>query len=347
MLRAKNLVPKSGCPVPGSVFGWANGAIQRTIDTGNVLLSAMFPGCGLSVGFNRTREVDALYAASETSLGSVDPAKAEAAILGTAGGSFDAMKAKVAPLMKELDTILGCATPACSMEQRPWTIETKAAKDGKPASVSMKGPIVEAGTIVQVFLLQYANGFPADQVAFGKASSAADIIRLSQLRQVKYDIGNRVPYLAARDVSNFLNQVLLAIAADPKDAKSAEGPPNANFLLFMGSDTQQAEIAALLGLHWHIPPYLDDETPPTGALTFERLRDGAGKAYVRLGFVAPTLDQIRDASTIDAASPPLQAEIAMPGCESESVEGACPLDRFLALARPKLDMTAVASQAYH
>ncbi|MBZ5760321.1 MULTISPECIES: histidine-type phosphatase [Rhizobium] len=347
MLRAKNLVPKSGCPVPGSVFGWANGAIQRTIDTGNVLLSAMFPGCGLSVGFNGTRDVDALYAASETSLGAVDPAKAEAAILATAGGSFDAMKAKAAPLMKELDTILGCATPACSMEQRPWTIETKAAKDGKPASVSMKGPIVEAGTIVQVFLLQYANGFPADQVAFDKASSAADIIRLSQLRQVKYDIGNRVPYLAARDVSNFLNQVLLAIAADPKDAKSAEGPPNANFLLFMGSDTQQAEIAALLGLHWHIPPYLDDETPPTGALTFERLRDGAGKAYVRLGFVAPTLDQIRDASTIDAASPPLQAEITMPGCESESVEGACPLDRFLALARPKLDMTAVASQAYH
>ncbi|WP_170975770.1 histidine-type phosphatase [Rhizobium sp. FY34] len=346
MLRDKGLVPQSGCPAPGDVFGWANGSVKRTIDTGNTVLSAMFPGCGLSVGFNKTADVDVLYAASDAALGAIDVETAKAAILDAAGGSFDTMKAKAQPLLKELDAVLGCETSACSMVERPWTMEVKEPKNGKPASVSVKGPLTEAAAVAQVFLLQYANDFPMNEVAFGKLDGAQDIIRLSALRQMKYDISNRVPYVARRDASNFLNQILLAVAKDPSDATVSDGPPNARFLLFMASDTQQAEVAAMLGLHWHLPPYVDDETPPTGALSFERLHDASGRAYVRLGFTAPTLDQIRNASVIDAASPPVQASVSIPGCETETVEGACPLDRFLTIARASLDMSAVGEQSY-
>ncbi|NTF30825.1 histidine-type phosphatase [Rhizobium skierniewicense] len=345
MLAAKGLVPETGCPAKESVFSWGNSTVQRTIDTGNVILSTMFPGCDLTVGHASGDGPDPLYDASETALGAIDTDTAQAAILEAAGGSFDAAKQKAAPLMREMDAILGCdaAGSDCSLQNRPWSIEVKKAKGDKPASVSLKGPLAEAGTLAQVFLLQYANGFPADEVAFGKASAAADIIRLSQLRQIKYDLSNRVPYIAQRDGSNFLNQLLLAL---DKNAP-AGGPPDAKFLLFMGSDTQQAELATLLGIHWKIPPYLDDETPPTGALTFERLHDADGKPYVRMGFVAPSLDQIRNASVIDDKSPPLQAAVDMPGCEGEAKDGACPLDRFLTLAKVKIDKSAVAPYVYH
>lgn len=348
MLRAKGLLPASGCPAKGDVFGWANGPVQRTIDTGNVILSTMFEGCGLKVGFAKG-DVDPLYAASDTALGAIDPAQAKAAILEAAGGSLDAFKAKAQPLLKEMDQILGCdsAGSACSMQTRDWTIEVKDAKGEKPASVSVKGPLAEAGTAVQVFLLQYANGFPVDQVAFGKAPTAADIIRLSELRQIKYDLGNRVTYLAKRDASNFLNQLLLALGTAPQASAPEGGPPNAKFRLLMGSDTQQAEIAAILGLHWKIAPYLDDETPPTGALTFERLHDASGKVYVKLGFVAPTLDQIRNASPITEQTPPLQAVVSVPGCEAQAVDAACPLETFVSIAKSKMDMTAVAAVNYN
>lgn len=357
MLRGRDLLPKEGCPAPGSVFGWANGSIQRTIDTGNVMLSTMFPGCGLKVGFNKVDDahpVDPLYAPSDTALGAVDPAKAQAAILAAAGGSLDKPRARAAVLMKELDGILDCCAPVlcektqqanCSLSDRPWTIKTKEAKGEKPASVEVVGPLKEAGTVVQVFLLQYANGFAENQIAFGQAPKAEDIIRLSELRQIKYDVSVRVPYLAARDGSNLLNQLLLSVAADPK-APSSDGPPNAKFVLFAGSDTQQSEIGAILGLHWHISPYLDDETPPTGTLAFERLHDAQGHTYVRARFIAPSLDQIRTAAVLDKASPPIQADISLPGCEAVAKDGACPLDTFLALTRSKLDMTAVGRQAY-
>ncbi|MDQ0456917.1 histidine-type phosphatase [Rhizobium paknamense] len=357
MLRERGLLPKEGCPAPGTVFGWANGSVKRTIDTGNVMFSTLFPGCGLTVGFNKTDDVDVLYAPSDTKLGAVDPEKAKAAILQAAGGDLEKPRARAAALMKELDGILDCCAPSlcdkaakasdCTLSERPWAIKVKEAKGEKPASVEVTGPLKEAGTVVQVFLLQYANGFPADQVAFGKAPTADDIIRLSELRQIKYDVSVRVPYLAARDGSNILNQLLLAVEADPAKGAVTDGPPNARLVLFAGSDTQQAEIGAILGLHWHIPPYTDDETPPTGTLAFERLHDAAGKAYVRLRFIAPSLDQIRTAAVLDSAHPPLQGEIVMPGCESQMVEGACPLDTFLKLARPKLDMSAVGQQVYN
>ncbi|WP_337269640.1 histidine-type phosphatase [Oryzifoliimicrobium ureilyticus] len=357
MLRSRGLLPKEGCPAPGDVFGWANGSVQRTIDTGNVMLATMFPGCGLRVGFNKVDDahpVDPLYAPSDTSLGAVDPAKAKAAILEAAGGSLDKPRAKAAALMHELDGILNCCAPAlcenteqaaCSLSNRPWKIKEKKAKGDRPASVEVVGPLKEAATVVQVFLLQYANGFPLDKVAFSTVKKAQDIIRLSELRQIKYDLSVRVPYLAARDGSNILNQLLLAVASAP-GATTADGPPNGKFILFAGSDTQQAEIGAILGVHWHIPPYLDDETPPTGTLVFERLHDAEGKFYVRLKFIAPSLDQIRDASALTRTTPPIEADISLPGCETLDRDGACPLDKFLELTRAKLDMTAVAKQSY-
>ncbi len=82
-------------------------------------------------------------------------------------------------------------------------------------------------------------------------------------------------------------------------------------------------------------------------MTFERLHDASGKVYVKLGFVAPSLDQIRNASAINEASPPLQAAVTVPGCEAEAVDGACPLDTFISIARSKMDMTAVAAVTYN
>ncbi len=359
MLRKRGLLPQTGCPASGSVFGWANGAVQRTIDTGNVMLETMFPDCGLQVGFNKIDDahpVDLLYAPSESALGAIDPERAKAAILAAAGGDLEKPRARVASLMKELDGILDCchvslcenekSASACTLSERPWAIKEKKGKGNKPAEVSVVGPLKDAGTVVQVFLLQYANGFPMDQVAFGKVPTEADIIRLSALRQVKYDVSNRVLYLAQRDGSNILNQLLLAVEADPAKGAINDGPPNARYVLFAGSDTQQAEIATIMGIHWHIPPYLDDETPPTGTLAFERLHDATGKAYVRLQFIAPSLTQIRTAAPLNEQSPPLQALITVPGCEQDVVQGACPLPTFMALMKPKLDMSAVAKQIY-
>ncbi|WP_179221564.1 histidine-type phosphatase [Inquilinus limosus] len=346
MLASRGLLNAPECPKPGEVFAWASSQLQRTVDTGNALLAAMFPGCGLAVGHGDAKGADPLFTASDTDLGRLDPEKGRAAILAAMDGSFDGPKQRLAPLYKELSGVLGCGAKGCDFADRPWDIVAKS--DGR--NLSLEGPIGEASTIAQVFLLEYANGLPPDQLAWGHITSADDVIRLSAMRQVKYEYFERVPYIARRGASNILNQLLIGLAegASVPGVDTAGGPPDARLTLFVGSDTQIAEIGGMLDAHWTLDSYLKDETPPSGGLVFERLLDKAtGQRFVRVEFLTPRLDQIRAAVVLDDANPPEFVQVSLPGCDGQRPDGACPIETFAKIVSAALDRTAVAPQTYH
>ena len=45
--RAQGLLPRTGCAGPGQVTVWADGADQRTRESGRITAEALQPGCGL------------------------------------------------------------------------------------------------------------------------------------------------------------------------------------------------------------------------------------------------------------------------------------------------------------
>ena len=354
MLRARGLL-RAGCPQPGEVFAWGNSGYRRTIDTADTLLSVLFPGCGLKAGHLQTTKQDPLFTASEAEVGRLDQEQARQAVMERMGGSLDRPDPRLATLMAELQSVLRCCAASlcqkavqkdvCTFADRPSALSPAA--EGR--TVNWTGPMGEAATIAQVLLLEYANGFPPEQVGWGRASTAEAVIRLSELRKIKYEYQERVPYIARRGASNILHQILLALEAgaglNPADADKALA--DATLALFVGSDTQIAEIGGILEAHWQLKSYLDDETPPGGGLVFELLRDQAtGGRFVRLLFVAQTPDQIRAASALDASNPPNYVTVAVPGCEGARPDGACPVESFVKVARSKMDMTAVSKPAY-
>ena len=355
MLRARGLL-RTGCPQPGEVFAWANSGYQRTIDTADTLLAVLFPGCGLKAGHLQTTKQDPLFPASESEVGRLDQDQARKAVMERMGGSLDRPDPRLMTLMAELQSVLHCCAASvcqkagqqegCTFAERPSALSPAA--EGK--SVNWTGPMGEAATIAQVLLLEYANGFPLEQVGWGRAATAEAVIRLSELRKIKYEYQERVPYIARRGASNILNQMLLALEAgaglQPADAD--KGLVDANLVLFVGSDTQIAEIGGILDAHWQLQGYLDDETPPGGGLVFELLQEPAtGTRFVRLVFVAQTLEQIRAASALGASNRPNYVTVTVPGCPGARPDGACLVESFVKLARSKMDMTAVAKPAYH
>ena len=355
MLRARGLL-RTGCPQPGEVFAWANSGYQRTIDTADTLLAVLFPGCGLKAGHLQTTKQDPLFPASESEVGRLDQDQARKAVMERMGGSLDRPDPRLTTLRAELQSVLRCC--AASVCQKAGQQEGCAFADRTSAlspiaegrSVNWTGPMGEAATIAQVLLLEYANGFPPEQVGWGRASTAEAVVRLSELRKIKYEYQERVPYIARRGASNILNQILLALEAgagmNPADADKSL--VEANLVLFVGSDTQIAEIGGILEAHWQLQGYLDDETPPGGGLVFELLQEPTtGTRFVRLVFVAQTLDQIRAASALGASNRPNYVTVTVPGCPGARPDGACLVESFVKLARSKMDMTAVAKPAYH
>jgi 4-phytase/acid phosphatase len=49
----------------------------------------------------------------------------------------------------------------------------------------------------------------------------------------------------------------------------------------------------MLDLSWQVPGQARDDTPPESALIFSLWREGTGEQFVKLEFVAPSLDQMR------------------------------------------------------
>jgi 4-phytase / acid phosphatase len=354
-LTERGVLASPRCPAAGEVFAWSNRALQRTTDTGIAFLDGMFPGCGLGVGKAAGSGADPLFTASETEVGRLDPVVGRDAILAIAGADFSGPKAKLAALHSDLQRILQCCKPAicehlpgkasCTLQELPWGIASAAG--GRHLAIS--GPLAIAATVSQVFLLEYAQGLPADQVAWGQATDANAVLRFSEMRKIKYENFERVPYIARRGASNILVQIAQALLQGTGiDAGlKVAGPPEAKYVLYIGSDTQIAEIGGILATHWQPKSYLADETPPTGGLVFERLFDAATKTYaVRLSFVTPTLDQIRTAASFDASNPPEVLPVAIPDCAGAAANDTCPLARFGAIVHDRIDPTAVAETPY-
>ena len=106
---------------------------------------------------------------------------------------------------------------------------------------------------------------------------------------------------------------ILSTLQHAADTSGTNGPV---FTLLVGHDTNLANIGGMLGLHWSLPSYLANETPPAGAMHFDLLRDRETKVHaVRIRYIAQTLDQMRRMVPLDLARPPETAVVKIDGCK--------------------------------
>jgi 4-phytase / acid phosphatase len=338
---AQGLFDAQGCPPPGAVFAWAD-VDQRTRLTAQALLDGMFPGCNLEPGYRVGAKVDPLFHPTRAGSCHIDAERARQAVLDRAGGDLATLPARFRAELAAMQSVLKCCQPAlcrpsgasasCALGDLPSTIS---AEDS--GSVRLSGPIAIASTAAEVFLLEYAQGFPEHQVAWGRASTPQALRPLLRLHTLQFDLMQRTRYLAIRQGSPLVEAILAAL----QRVIDADGSGARRLTLLVGHDTNLSNIGGMLGLHWSLPSYLPDQTPPAGALHFELLRDRQSRAYaVRIAYLAQTLDQMRGAVALDRARPPERATVSIEGCETAD-GGTCPWSRFATLAKEAVDRACI------
>jgi 4-phytase/acid phosphatase len=346
----RGLLPARGCPDPNAVHVWAD-VDQRTRQTGVGLLEGMFPGCGLPVRNGPTDKPDPMFHPVRAGVCSVDADRARAAVLERAGGNLDRLLRAQREPLRQLQAVLGCCAPKlcqaiaknrCTLTTLPAALDIRH-KDG---SVRLTGAIPIGSTASEIFLLEYAQGLPLNRVAWGRASSPAAIRSLLRLHRVQFDLIERTPYLAARQGSALVHQVLetLRETAEGSSTPPSAVPAESKLVVYVGHDTNLANIGGMLGLHWRLTGYLPDETPPAGALAFELLREtAAGSYFVRMTYFSQTLDQMRRMTRLAPARPPARAAVALPGCADPKHGGACPWSEFAAAVKRAVDPACLAA----
>ncbi|MDL5365214.1 histidine-type phosphatase [Xanthomonas sp. NCPPB 2654] len=305
------VLPATGCPVAGAVSVYAN-TDQRTIASAQVLAETLSPGCGLQAGHRAQGSDDPLFRPVEAGAVDFDAAAAVASIQRQTGGPG----AVLAPYAKELRTmrkILGCSARDCDFARMPSSLSAGA--DGR--GIALHGPLDLTSGTAEVFILQYAEGLPLDQVGWGRATRAR-IGAVSRLHALLFEIYARPQYMAARAGAPLAQRVLdtLGVADAPR------------LTVLVASDTHIAALSGLLDLHFHLPGFGLDDSPPGGALVLEQVRDvRSGQRYVRLRYQAQSLDQLRELTPLSLHTPPLLQTLRVPGC-SDAKTGLCTLQQF-------------------
>lgn len=294
---ALGVLPASGCPPPDSVTVTSD-SMQRTIATGDAYVSALAPGCGLDNQHQpQTTEGDRLF--DDSPDGDLSPAAARAAIdaaLGTGG-----LAGATERLQPELDiltrTLCAGLDRECGLTGIPSGIVIDPTGRRRP---HLSGGLAYGSTISEAFTLEYAEGKPMAEVGWGRIGPE-EIQNAAAVHELELAVMDRPAALAVGNSGALARTIGDALVSGPR------------LTVLVGHDTNIANIAGLLDVHWAVAGFGDSEPGPGGSLMFEVLRDGNGNRYVRSAYRSQTLEQIRYLSD----SVPVRVPLQPAGCRDD------------------------------
>jgi 4-phytase / acid phosphatase len=335
----RGLVQADDCPPAGTVAAWSD-VDQRTRVSGASLLAGMYPRCAnLALRNQNDPSVpDPLFHPGPSPSCPMDAATNRAAILARIGGDFSSVMREYAPQLAAMQAVL-CPTGVAAGGRRCGLPATPPALEMRPnGEVKMKGPFGLGGTAAEIFLMEAAEGWPKEQVAWGRLTNDAALINLLSIHRLTVDLTQKTVPVARQKGSNMLAQIVATLQDGHKFPGLAATAEPVRFALLVGHDTNISHIEGLLRLSWQIPGFQPNDATPGGALAFELFREiSTGQRYVRLAYYAQTLQQMRQGTALSFNDPLGLQAVELPGCEPYVRDKACPLDRFVEVARAAID----------
>lgn len=177
-------------------------------------------------------------------------------------------------------------------------VKSKCGTENCDAPIYWKGRFAYGSSASEAFLLEYGNGMTAGWGRVDPASSTMlpKLRTMLQLHEFYFDQTQRQRYVAQIEGSNLIREIQAVL--NRKTGSCQHAPIGAQFVGLVGHDTNIANIASLLGIGWTF-----DRTPlagipnndplPAGALVFELWHMPHNLFFVRVGYIAQDLEQMR------------------------------------------------------
>ncbi|HWU77185.1 MAG TPA: histidine-type phosphatase [Rhodanobacter sp.] len=321
---ARGLFSGNGCPAAGDVTVAAS-STPRTQVTAHAWIEGFAPACQIIASFPASKKDDVEFHPFDAGSMSIDPGKALQAEQAMAPpGGLAADVSDHASLFALLNHAMGCEPKsACDISQMSSALVRS---DDGPAKVGKAFGI--PSTISESIMLEYTEGMPMKDVAWGRLDQK-QIETLLQFHPIKFHYEARAPYVAAIAASPLASRMLKAVGSGPK------------LTMLVGHDTNIADLAGMLDLHWQVPSFPRDDPPPGGAIGFEVLADASGKQFVHAFYRSQTMDQIRNLDKLDAKNPASYSYLTIPGCAE-----ICPMADFERIVSAKLVKPEAAPAAH-
>jgi 4-phytase/acid phosphatase len=335
------LPPAPACPPADAAYFYAD-RDARTRATSEGLVDGFFAGRGCGAQSHALDAAsDPLFHPVSAGVCALDREAVRRDLLAAAGGDRVGPARRVAPLLAELQGVTGCCQPVACDGAAPCTLAAIPARIVEPeekTGVTLGGAVAVASNLVESFQMQWAEGMPAGACPPGPgarcvgwgAVDEARIQALMPLHTLKYELCERTPTLARAHGSNLAWHLARTLeqAAARAPVVGAIGPPGARFVAVVGHDGNLVALAGMLGLHWKLPGFVDDDLPATSALVLELRRVRATRRpFVRASIVSQSLAQMREDQPLSLENAPVHAAVTVPGCPAAD----CPLEALIGI----------------
>lgn len=370
-------------------------SIQRSFVTATKFGEGLIPGAAVPVHAYRiadpntgtAAEPDPVFDPVAAKVVTIDPARAATEAQGILGDGT----ALTSAYSGELSLVRGLLYP-------PGTQPTPGAAQGSvdPTSQPMTltaypqanyaGTSIDSGGLAATnaatdpFVMQYADGFALEDVAWGRLSLET-LSQLTRLSVLEFNIAMQQPYVsraqssnAASHVLHTMNQVVFGGQPPGPDhgfgrapdfppaewwnvtpsigrdgwhndqdvLRGAFGDAQSRIFVITSSDVYVVGLAGLLNLHWTLPGYQPDFCPPGGALVFELRQSNESQEYfVRAYFTAQTFDQLRNLTPLTQEEPPATMQLTIPGGRRSAANLDVSFDSFANLLTEAIDQRYV------
>lgn len=305
-LAEQGMVTSGECPPSGAVYAYAN-SLQRTVATAQFFITGAFPGCDVPVHH-------------QAAMGTMDPTFNPVITDNSTAFGEQAVKAMASERQKmHLDDSYKLLEQIVDYQNSPSCKEKKAcslteAKDSFSAPFEkepgVSGPLKVGNSLVDAFTLQYYEGFPLDQVAWGQIKTGKQWQVLSELKNGYQDSLFTSPEVArnvAKPLVKYIDKALVTEAAKaPK------------VTVLVGHDSNIASLLMALDFKPYQLQKQYERTPIGGKIVFQRWHDSAGnRELMKIEYVYQSTEQLRNADVLTLQAPPQRVTLELKGCPVE------------------------------
>lgn len=315
-LAQQKLVTGGECPPENAVYAYAN-SLQRTVATAQFFITGAFPGCGITV--HHQPQMGTMDPTFNPVITDDSPAFREKALQAM---EKERQGMQLTESYKLLETMIDYRnSPSCKEKQ---VCSLSEGKDTFSASYQQEpgvsGPLKVGNSLVDAFTLQYYEGFPKDQVAWGEITSDKQWQVLSKLKNGYQDslfTSVAVAQNVAKPLVKYIDNALVGEEAN-----------KAKVTLLVGHDSNIASLLTALDFKPYQLPGQYERTPIGGKLLFQRWHDSAGnRDLMKIEYVYQSTEQLRNADALTLQAPPQRVTLALNGCPVDD-QGFCPLETF-------------------
>ena len=188
----------------------------------------------------------------------------------------------------------------------------------------------------EILLFEYAQPFEGNHFAFGNITPAekGKWMKLLAIHADLFNKEQRNRSVALPQGANLLYHMAYAIKnGAPLIPPSTDGAAPSNFVVYVGHDTNIANVAGLLGLEWKIGDYPSNDVAPGAALAFEVRRSESNESYVYPVMLAQPPDSLRGDGSEVSSELLRFYNPALPPSRCNGPYGSCAMSDFVKIVK--------------